>query len=129
MVLAIWVCCTNYTVWGSLIVFLSKKYMLFYIIFGTNLLTGGLVPVSVFFAYFRVSQKRNIKQSPNGMKPSRALFLEQKQSRRLGVDVRVASRKPRGRRARPTPWARPPLSWGPRGSPGRLLSPIYVHIP
>ena len=35
--------------------------MHFYIIFGTNLLTGGLVPV--FFAYFSVSQKRNIKRN------------------------------------------------------------------
>ena len=34
---------------------------LFYIIFGTNLLTEGLVPVSVFFAYFRVLQKKNTK--------------------------------------------------------------------
>ena len=25
--------------------------------------------------------------------------------------------------------ARPPPSWAPRGSPNRLLSPIYVHIP
>ena len=37
--------------------------MLFYIILGTNLLTGGLVPVSVFFAYSRVLQKRNTKQN------------------------------------------------------------------
>ena len=63
------------------------------------------------------------------MKPSGELVLEQKQSRRLGVDVREASRKPRGREAHPTPWARPPPSWDPRGSPDRLLSPIYVHIP
>src|SRR3989337_2696157 len=44
--------------------------MHFYIIFGTNLLTGGPVQIAVFFAYFSVSQKRNIKRSPNGMKPS-----------------------------------------------------------
>ena len=76
--------------------------MLFYIIFGTNLLTGGPVPVSAFFcAYFSVSQKRNIKQNPNGMKPSRGSFLEQAQSRRLGVNVKEATRRPRGRRARP----------------------------
>ena len=41
------------------------------------------------------------------MKPLGELFLEWKQSRRLGVDVREASRWPRGSRARPTPWARP----------------------
>ena len=27
----------------------------------------------------------------------------------------------------PTPQARPPPSWAPRGSPDRLLSPIYIH--
>ena len=37
------------------------------------------------------------------MKPSGELFLERKQSRRLGVDVREASRWPRGREARPHP--------------------------
>ena len=35
----------------------------FYIIFGTNLLTQGPVQIDVFFAYFNVSQKRNIKRN------------------------------------------------------------------
>ena len=74
--------------------------MHFYIIFGTNLLTKGPVQIAVFFAYFSVSQKRNIKRSPNGMKPSGEIFLEQTQSRRLGVDVKKETRRPRGRRAR-----------------------------
>ena len=74
-------------------------YMLFNIIFGTNLLTEGPVQIAVFCAYFSVSQKRNIKQSPDGMKPSGELFLEQTQSRRLGVDVKEATRRPRGREA------------------------------
>ena len=43
-----------------------------YIIFGTNLLTRGPICIAIFFAYFSISKKRNIKQSPNGMKPSRA---------------------------------------------------------
>ena len=66
----------------------------FYIIFGTNLLTGGPTRIAVFFAYFSVSQKRNIKWSPNGMKPSGAIFLEKMQSRRLGVDVKKQPRRP-----------------------------------
>ena len=81
-----------------------------------------------FLAYFSVSKKRNIKRSPNGMKPSGELFLEWKQSRRLGVDAREASRKPRGREARPTPWARPhprgPLV-GPLTDFFRLYMSIY----
>ena len=98
-----------------------------YIIFGTNLLTGGAMPVSVF-AYFSVSQKRNIKQNPNGIKPSGELFLEQTWSRGLGVDVKQSTRRPRGRGA-PTPWARPPPSWAPRGSTDLLLPPIYTYVP
>ena len=46
----------------------------FYIIFGTNLLTGGPAQIVVFFAYFSVSKERNIKRSPNGMKPWSDLF-------------------------------------------------------
>ena len=72
----------------------------FYTIFGTNLLTGSPVQIAVFFAYFNGSQKRNIKRSPNGMKPSGELFLEQTQSRRHGVEVKKETRRPRGRRAR-----------------------------
>ena len=43
-----------------------------YIIFGTNLLTGGPARIAVFLYYFSISKKTNIKRSPNGMKPSGA---------------------------------------------------------
>ena len=43
------------------------------------------------------------------MKPSGELFLERKQSKRLGVDVREASRWPRGREARLPPEHAPTL--------------------
>ena len=41
----------------------------FYIIFGTSLLTGGPAQIAVF-AYFSISKEKDIKWSPNGMKPS-----------------------------------------------------------
>ena len=87
----------------------------FYIIFGTNLLTGGPAKNCCFFlAYFRVSKKRNIKWSPNGMKPSGTLFSQQTWSKRLGVGVKKQSRRPRGRgRAKP---------------PGRALHPRGPHV-
>ena len=66
----------------------------FYIIFGTNLLTGGPGQIAVLFAYFSISKERNIKRSPNGRKPLGAIFLEQTQSRRLGVDVKKQPRRP-----------------------------------
>ena len=94
----------------------------FYIIFGTNLLTGP-ARLAVFFAYFSVSKKRNIKWSPNVMKPSGAIFLEQTQSRTLGVDVKQQTRRPRGCPVRPPPF------WDPRGSTDLLLPPIYIHVP
>ena len=67
----------------------------FYFIFG--LLTGGPAQNCCFFAYFRVSQKKNIKRSPNGMKPSGTWFLERTWSRRLGPYVKQPTGKPRGR--------------------------------
>ena len=45
----------------------------FYIIFGTNLLTGGLAQIVVFLP-ISVFRRKGIS---NGMKPSGELFLEQ----------------------------------------------------
>ena len=95
----------------------------FYIIFGTNLLTGGPAQNCCFFAYFRVSQKRNIKRSPNGMKPSGTRFSHQIRPRRLGPSVKKAMRRSRGWRACP------PASWAPRSCTDVLLPPIYTYVP
>ena len=82
--------------------------MLFYIIFGTNLLTNSPVQIVVFFAYFCVSQKRNIKWNPNGMKPSRGSFLEKNAIQETWSGGQEKARRPRGSGARPPPsW--PPL--------------------
>ena len=86
----------------------------FYINFGTNLLTGGPALNCCFFAYFRVSQKKNIKRSPNGMKPSGTWFSERTWSRGLGPYVKTSTRRARGRgRAYP---------------PGRTLHPRGAHV-
>ena len=100
-----------------------------YIIFGTNLLTGGPTCIAVFFAYFSVSKKRNIKRSPNGMKPSGAWFLEQIWSGELGVQVKKVPRAPRDRGPRPPCRVHLPVSWAPRASTDVLLPPIYTHVP
>ena len=84
--------------------------MHFYIIFGTNLLTGGPTQNCCFFAYFRVSKKRNIKRSPNGMKPSGTWFSHRTWSRRLGPYVKKQRRRPRG-----------------RGAPSTLVAPLLLH--
>ena len=100
----------------------------FYIIFGTNLLTEAQPKLLFFFAYFSVSKKRNIKRSPNGMKPSGSIFLEQTQSRRLGVDVKQQRRRPRGCPARSKGVGAPPPSWAPQPTYFFLLY-IYPRTP
>ena len=99
----------------------------FYIIFWTNLLTGGPAQNCYFFAYFSVSKKRNIKQSPNGMKPSGAIFLEQTQPRRLGVDVEKQPRRPRGCKAHPRGGGRAPHPRGPLVAPPTYFFLVYIY--
>ena len=95
-----------------------------YIIFGTNLLTGGPAHI-VLLAYFSVSKKRNIKRSPNGMKPSGAWFLERTWSRGLGVQAKKQSRQLGDRRARP-PLQGAPLSPGPLERPPTYFFLLYI---
>ena len=55
----------------------------------------------LFFAYFSISKKQNIKRSPNGIKPSGTRFSHQIRPRRLGPSVKKATRRSRGCRAPP----------------------------
>ena len=63
--------------------------MHFYIIFGTNLLTGDPTQIVVFLP-ISVFQRKGIS---NGMKPSGELFLERNQSGRIGVHVGGSARR------------------------------------
>ena len=65
--------------------------MLFYMIFGTNLLTQSPVPISVF-PCFRVLQKRKIKRSPIDLKLHGTYFW----SRRSPQDLECTSGDLRG---------------------------------
>ena len=87
----------------------------FYIIFGTNLLTEGLALNCCVFAYFRASKKRNIKRSPNRMKPSGTWFSHQIRSRRLGPSIKKATR------ARPLPR-------GPLEAPSTYSFLLYIPM-
>ena len=100
----------------------------FYIIFGTNLLTGGPTQNCCFFAYFSVSDKRNIKRSPNGIKPSGMWFSHRTWSRRPRPCSKEQKRRSRGWGACP-PRVRPPASWPPCCSTDVLLPPIYTYVP
>ena len=86
----------------------------FYIIFGTNLLTGGPSQNCCFFAYFRVSKKRNIKQGPNGMNLRERDFWNERDPEDLDPTSRhQPGRHEVGGRAYP---------------PGRALHPRGPHV-
>ena len=100
-----------------------------YIIFGTNLLTGGPARIAVFFCLFQYFEGKEYQTESKRNKPSEAWFLERTWSRGLGPYIKTSTRRARGRGARLPPRARPPPSWAPCCSTDVLLPPIYVHGP
>ena len=100
----------------------------FYIIFGTNLWTGGptqnccVLPISEFCR----------KRISNGVQTEWNLWEHDFRNERDPEDLDPMSRhQPGGHEvgARLPPWARPPPSWAPRCSTDLLLPPIYIDIP
>ena len=101
----------------------------FYIIFGTNLLTGGPAQIAVFLP---ISVFRGIRIS-NGVQTEWNLREHDFWNKRDPEDLEWTSSNRQGshevgRRAY-QPRARPPPSWAPRGSTDLLLPPIYTYIP
>ena len=66
--------------------------MLFYIIFGTNLLTGGLVPVSVFLLILEFRRKG----IPNGVQTEWNLRVDLSWTESNPEDLESKSGTPRG---------------------------------
>ena len=102
--------------------------MHFYIIFGTNLLTQSPVPVSVFPLFQCFAEKEYQTESKRNETFGKVIFgkkaIRETWSARQGTNEESTRQG-----GAPTPWARPPPSWAPRGSPDVLLPPIYLHIP
>ena len=100
----------------------------FYIIFGTNLLTGGpaqnccFLPISVF----------RRKRISNGVQTEWNLRERDFWNERDPEDLEWKSSNSRGGHevgARLPPRARPPPSWAPCWSTDVLLPPIYTYVP
>ena len=94
----------------------------FYTIFGTNLLIGGPVQIVVFLPISVFRRKGISNESKRNETFGRVVFgtnaIQETWSGCQGSNE--AATRQGG--------ATPPL-WAPRGSPDRLLSPIYTHIP
>ena len=100
----------------------------FYIIFGTNLLTGGPAQNCCFLPISEFRRKR----ISNGVQTEWNLRERDFWNKRDPEDLEWTSSNQRGGHeagGAPTPWARPPPSWAPRGSTDLLLPPIYTLIP
>ena len=88
----------------------------FYIIFGTNLLTGGPAQNCYFFCLFQYFDETEYQTESKRNETFRKVILEQNQSRELGVQARGSSRMPRDRGGAPTP----------PGAPSTLVGPSWL---
>ena len=100
----------------------------FYIIFGTNLLTGGPARIAVFFCLFQYFEEKEYQ-------------TESKRNETFGIDLfgtnaiqRTWSTsqeaiKEATRVEGAPPIGAPPVLWASRASTDVLLPPIYIHVP
>ena len=96
--------------------------MHFYIIFGTNLLTGGPVPVVVFCLFQCFAEKEYQTESKRNETFGSVIFGTNVIQRTWSLHQEINQESTRQ-------GARPPPSWGPRCSTDVLLPPIYTYGP
>ena len=83
----------------------------------------------LFFAYFSVSKKRNIKRSPKRNETFRNVIFQPNVIQETWTLLQGVPEAVTRVGARPSPWACPPTSWAPRSSTDVLLHPIYTYVP
>ena len=100
----------------------------FYIVFGTNLLTGGPAQIAVFLPISEFRRKR----ISNGVQTEWNLRERDFRNKRDPEDLEWTSRNNRGGHEAgrdACPLGAPPPSWAPRSSTDLLLPPIYTYVP
>ena len=94
----------------------------FYIIFGTNLLTGGPAHIAVFCLFHCFIEKDYQMDSKRNETFGNVIFgtnvIQRTWSGRQAINEEATRQG-----ARPSP------SWAPRGSTDLLLPPIYTYVP
>ena len=91
-------------------------YMLFYMIFGTNLLTYSLVPVFVFFLVFEF-YRSGIRNGVQLTCQFLMIFYGPKEDHGASELGQKSPGLPTRVGGTPTPWARGPASWIARAPP------------
>ena len=99
-----------------------------YIIFGTNLLTGGLAQIVVFCLFQCFAKKEYQTKSKRNETFGNVIFGTNVIQRTWSGHQETNEEAARQGGA-PAPWARPTPSWAPRGSTDLLLPPIYTYVP
>ena len=94
----------------------------FYIIFGTNLLTGGPAQIAVFYLFQCFKGKEYQTESKRNETFGSVIFgtnvIQRTWSGRQEINEEATRQG-----------ARPPPSWAPRGSTDLLLPPTYTYVP
>jgi len=100
----------------------------FYIIFGTNLLTGGPARIAVFCLLQYIEGKEYQTESKWNETFGSDLFGTNAIQETWSGCQEAAEAATR-MAGTPSKGGRPPALWAPCGSPDRLPSPIYIYIP
>ena len=103
-------------------------YYALYIIFGTNLLTGGPVQIAVFCLFQCFAEKEYQTESKRNETFGRVIFGTNVIQRTWSGHQEIIEEATRQGGA-PAPLGAPPPLWAPRNSTDLLLSPIYTLIP
>ena len=95
----------------------------FYIIFGSNLLTGGPAQNCCFFCLFQCFGETEYQTESKRNETFGNVIFSSDKIQETWTSVKKATRRSRGWRARPL------ASWAPQSSTDVLLPPIYIHVP
>ena len=99
----------------------------FYIIFGTNLLTGGPAQIVVFRPFECFAEKEYQTEFKQNETFGDMIF-KTNMIQRTWTLRQESNQESTRQGVRLPPWARPPPLWGPRCSTDVLLPPIYTYV-
>ena len=99
-----------------------------YIIFVTNLLTGGPTHIDVFCLFQYFEEKEYQTESKQNETFGSVIFGTNMIQRTWNASQEAAEAATRVEGA-PTPTWRAPVSWAPRAATDVVLPPIYTYVP
>ena len=99
-----------------------------YIIFGTNLLTGGPARIAIF-CLFKYFEEKGYQTESKWNETFRSVIFGTNVIWRTWSASQEAAEAAMRVEGAPTPTGRAPISWAPRAATDLLLPLIYTHMP